>query len=168
MNRRALKLCLATVAAAALLGSGTGCGLFVKPSAQITGVKVQDISLRAATMLFDVKVDNPYTVPLPMSNVDYALSSQDQQFLSGKADVQGTVPAGGSKTLGVPVRISFLELIKVVKGARPGTTVPYKADLGLSVDVPAMGPFRVAMSKEGELSIPSASGLLDRLKDVAK
>ena len=80
-------------------------------------------------MLFDVEVDNPYAVPLPMSNVDYALSSQGQQFLTGKGDVQGTVPAGGSKTLGVPVQISFLELINAVKGARPGVTIPrWQAD----------------------------------------
>ena len=168
MNSIRVNWCLAAIAAAAVLSGTTGCGMLGKPSAHITGVKVQDISLTEATMLFDVKVDNPYTLPLPMSNVDYALSSQGQQFLTGKADVQGTVPAGGSKTLGVPVRIRFLQLIKAVKGARPGATIPYKAELGLSVDVPALGPLRVPMSKDGELAIPSAQGLLGQLKDLAK
>ena len=168
MNGRGVSRCLGTVTALALLAAGTGCGILDKPSAHITGVKVQDVSLTNATMLFDVKVDNPYTVPLPMSNLDYALSSQGQRFLTGKADVQGTVPAGGSKTLGVPVRVSYLELINAVKGARPGATIPYKADMGLSVDVPALGPLRVPMSRDGELSIPSAPGLLERLKDLAK
>jgi LEA14-like dessication related protein len=139
-----------------------------KPNASIMGVKVQDVSLTYATMLFDVKVDNPYTVPLPMSNVDYTLSSRDQQFLTGKADVQGTVPAKGSKTLAIPVQIRYLGLINAVKGARPGATIPYKADLGLSVDVPVLGPLRVPMSKEGELSIPSAPDLLEQLKSLAK
>jgi LEA14-like dessication related protein len=87
---------------------------------QVAGVKVENISLTDATMLFDVQVDNPYSVPLPMSNVDYAVASQGQPFASGKADVQGTVPAGGSKTVGVPVKISYVELMKVVKGAAPG------------------------------------------------
>ncbi len=168
MDGRAMNRCLSVVAAAMLSAGATGCGMIGRPSAQIMGVKVQDISLTDATMLFDVKVDNPYSVPLPMSNVDYALSSQGQQFLTGKADVQGAVPAGGSKTLGVPVRISYLELIKAVQGARPGATVPYKADMGLSVNVPALGPLRVPMSREGQLSIPSAQGLLERLKDLAK
>ena len=168
MNSRTVTWFLAATVAAALLASATGCSMIQKPSAHITGVKVRDVSVTDATMLFDVKVDNPYTVALPMSNVDYALSSQGQRFLAGKADVQGTVPAGASKTLGVPVRISYLELIKAVKGARPGATIPYKADIGLSVDVPALGPLRVPMSKDGELSIPSVPGLLDRLKDLAK
>ena len=168
MTGRAARASLAALAAAATLASATGCGILDKPSAEILGVRLQDVSLTDATMLFDVKVDNPYAVPLPLSNVDYALSSLGQQFLTGKADVQGSVPAGGSKDLAVPVRISFLELIRAVKGARPGSAIPYKADLGLSVDMPVTGPLRVPMSRQGELSIPSAPDLLDRLKDLAK
>ena len=168
MNICAVNRLLAAIAAAVLLAGVTGCGIMEKPTADITGMKLQDISATAATMLFDVKVNNPYTVPLPMSNLDYALSSGGEQFLTGQAEALGTVPAGGSKTLGVPVRISYLELINVVKGARPGSTIPYKADMGLSVDVPVLGTLRLPMSREGELAIPSAPGLLERLKDLAK
>ncbi|HET6426993.1 MAG TPA: LEA type 2 family protein [Phycisphaerae bacterium] len=168
MTDRVVNPYLAAIAMAALLACATGCGMIEKPSAHITGVKMQDISLTEATMLFDVEVGNPYSVPLPMSNVDYALSSQDQSFLTGLANLQGTVPAGGSKTIGVPVRINYLRLINAVQGARPGATIPYKADMGLSVEVPAVGPVRVPMSKRGELSIPTASGLLERLKDQVK
>ena len=167
MTGRATRVPLA-VAAAAMLLPASGCGIFEKPGAEIVGVRLQDVSLTDATMLFDVRVDNPYAVPLPLTNVDYALSSLGQQFLSGKAEVQGAVPAGGSKNLAVPVRISYLELINAVKGARPGAAIPYTADLGLSVDVPVTGPLRVPMSRQGELSIPSAPDLLDRLKDLAK
>jgi len=97
--------------------------LLEKPSAQITGVKVQDIGLTDATMLFDVKVDNPYTVPLPMSNVDYALSSVGQRFLSGQADLQAQVV----RTIGDP-RTRFLEdhlrLLRAVRfTARLGFTL---------------------------------------------
>jgi len=156
------------VGLALLLAATTGCGMLEKPSASITGVKVQGISLTDATMLFDVKVDNPYTVPLPLSNLDYALASKGQQFLTGKADVQGTIPAQGSKTLGVPIKINYLKLINAVKGARPGADIPYKADLGLLVDAPVLGALRVPMSKEGQLSIPSAPSLIEKLKDLAK
>lgn len=168
MNDRIASRLSAVAAAAALVTLTTGCGMMKKPSASIIGVKVKDVSMTNATMLFDVKVENPNSVALPMSNVDYALSSRGRQFVDGKADLQGTVPAGGSKTLGIPVRISFLELVKVVQGARPGATIPYKAAMGLSVNVPVLGPLRVPMSKEGNLSIPSASGVLDKLKGLTE
>jgi len=131
-------------------------------------MKVQGISLTEATMLFDVKVDNPYMLPLPLSNLDYALASRGQQFLTGNADVQGTIPAQASKTLPIPIKINYLNLIGAVKGARPGKVIPYTASLGLSVKAPLMGPLRVPMSKKGELSIPSAPGLLNKLKDFTK
>lgn len=168
MDNRMTSRYLTALSAAALLASTVGCDMIEKPSASIAGVSIEDVSLTDATMLFDVNVSNPYSVPLPLSNVDYALASQGQQFLTGKADVQGSVPAKGSKTLGVPVRINYLKLIEAVKGARPGAKIPYQADLGLSVDTPVMGAMRVPMSKEGELDIPTGSGLLDRLKDAIK
>lgn len=156
----------AVIIAALLLTGAAGCSS--KPSASITGMKVQDINLTDATMLFDVKVDNPYLMPLPLGNLDYALASQGQQFLTGDADVQGTIPAGASKTLPIPIKINYLKLASAVKGARPGAVIPYKADMNLSVDVPIMGAVRVPMSQEGQLSIPSAPGILDRLKKLRK
>lgn len=154
------------IIAAMLLAGAAGCT--GKPTASITGMKIQDISLTDATMLFDVKVDNPYMIAIPLSNLDYALASQGQQFLTGQAAMQGTIPAQSSKILGVPIKINYLKLIGAVKGARPGASIPYKADMGLSLDVPVMGAVRVPMSKEGQLDIPSPSGLLDKLKDLTK
>ncbi|MBT3200169.1 MAG: LEA type 2 family protein [Phycisphaerales bacterium] len=159
---------------AILLGSSAGCTQ--KPTASITGMKLQGLTMTDVTMLFDVKVDNPYLVALPLGNLDYALASQGQQFLNGNSAIQGTIPAGASKTLPVPLKINFMKLIDAVKGARPGASIPYKADMGLSLDVPVMGALRVPMSKEGSLDIPTQqdlinkakSGLLDRLKGMTE
>jgi len=79
-------------------------------------------------MLFDVKVDNPHMPPLPLGNLDYALAGGGQQFLAGNADVQGTIPAQGSKTLPIPIKINYLKLINAVKGAKPGAVIPYTAN----------------------------------------
>jgi LEA14-like dessication related protein len=149
-----------------LAGLG-GCGMLEKPTAAITGMSLQEISPTNATMLFDVQVDNPYTVDLPLGNIDYALSSQGKPFLDGEAPLQGAIPAGGSKTLGVPVRISFLKLIETVKDARPDSSIPFLAELGLSVDTPLIGRMRLPMSREGELAIPSSRVLSDLLRDMA-
>jgi hypothetical protein len=92
--------------------------------------------------------------------------------MTGKSLMQGTIPANGSKTLGVPIKVNFLKLMSAVKGARPGASIPYKADMGLSVDVPIMGALRVPMTQEGNLDIPTQASLknklLDKLKDQLK
>jgi LEA14-like dessication related protein len=160
--------CFLAIVAAALVVAAGGCSLVQKPSAAITGVKMQGASFSEATMLFDVQVDNPYTAALPLTNLDYVLSSAGQTFLTGKSDVQGTIPAGGSKVISVPVRINYLDLVNLVQGARPGVSIPYKADLGLSVTAPLVGDMRVPVSREGELTIPSTSTMLDRVRDLVR
>jgi len=145
----------------ALLAGASGCGVLdslniSKPSANVTGVSLRDISLSSATLLFDVEVGNPYSVPLPLVNLDYGLASSDTPFLSGQADLQGTVPARGKKTVSLPAKVTYLKLLEALKDVRPGSVVPYKADLGLSVDAPAAGRLRLPLKKEGQLPVPAA------------
>jgi LEA14-like dessication related protein len=163
-----LRVVVAAALAAVGLSGLTGCAMIQKPTAEIVGVSVQNMGLDQATMLFNVKVDNPYGVALPLGNLDYALSSQGQRFLSGTAADLGTVPAGASKTLEVPVQLSYIELIRAVKEVRPGSTVPYQADLGLSMELPMMGSHRVPMSRDGQLTVPTTSSLLDRVRDLVR
>jgi len=56
-----------------------------KPTARLTGLKIEDVKLDSATLLFDVEIDNHYPVALPLSDFDYSLSSGAEQFLSGSA-----------------------------------------------------------------------------------
>ncbi len=100
-----------------------------KPTASITGIRITDFSLSGLTLNFDVAIANPYAVPLPLVNVDYALASASQPFLQGQAAMQGEIPANGSKTVTLPAKIAFGELLKVLQGVRPGATIPYRGTL---------------------------------------
>jgi LEA14-like dessication related protein len=138
----------------------TGCSVIdalnlQKPSAHVTGVRLQDIDLESVTMLFDVELKNPYSVPLPLVNLDYGLASKGKPFLSGEAPLQGTVPAMGSKTVSLPAKVTYKQLLSVLTDVKLGSVIPYRADLGLSVDAPAVGAMRLPLSKEGELPVPA-------------
>jgi LEA14-like dessication related protein len=132
-----------------------GCDAMPKPTAKIVGATLQDISLDSAQLLFDVEVSNPYMVSLPMLDADYALASRGVQFLSGDAPLAGSIPAGESAVLPLPVKIDFLQLIDALEGVIPGSVVPYDADLGLSVDAPLLGRLRLPMARQGEINVPS-------------
>jgi LEA14-like dessication related protein len=88
--------------------------------------------------------------------VDYALASEGESFLSGSADLQGSVPAGGRSVLALPAKLKYAEVLKALSGVRPGGVVPYAAEMGLSVDVPMGGPLRLPIRKEGQLPVPAA------------
>jgi LEA14-like dessication related protein len=142
-----------------LLGIG-GCSsmpdvLAGRPTASLEGVKFGTITFEGATVIFDLKVNNPYEVILPLVNVDYNLASNAQRIMSGQADIQDTIPARGSKVLSLPAHISYLEVARAFKSLAPGAAFPYQADLGLSMDTPVLGRLRLPIKKSGELTVPT-------------
>lgn len=162
MRRNTIRT-LSCVVFLSLVCSGLGgCGAldaFSKPTADIVGVRLKDIDLRSAMFVFDIKIGNPYSVPLPLADIDYSLASEGTAFLAGKSALQGTIPAAGSRTVPLPLRVEFLELLKVLKGVRPGSVVPYAAEMGLSVDAPVVGRQRLPLRKKGKLPVPAPPGV---------
>jgi len=132
-----------------------GCSSMPKPTAEIVNASLVNLSLDSAELLFDVEVSNPYLIPLPLLDADYALASNGVGFLSGEAPLTGTIPSGESKVLPLPVTIDFLQLMDALDGVIPGSVVPYDADLGLSVDAPLMGRLRLPMARQGEITVPT-------------
>lgn len=130
-------------------------GATPQPSAKVTGVRIGDLSLSDLTLVFDVAITNPYSVPLPLVNVDYAVASLGQPFLQGQAPLQGDVPAGQSKTVSLPAKVVFVELLKLLQGVRPGAIIPYHGTLGLSVNAPLLGTLRLPLEKDGTLPVPA-------------
>ena len=129
-----------------------------KPTARLTGLKFEEVKLESAMLVFDIEIDNHYPVALPLTNFDYTLSSNAEKFLSGSAKSQATVPAKSKKIVSLPAKINYMGMLKALKGVRPGSRIPYGAELGLSVDTPALGLIRLPLKKEGELVLPSISG----------
>lgn len=157
LRRRALLALLTSV----VLGL-SGCALLDsllaptnRPTATLVGVRITDFSLNDLTVVLDVAVKNPYSVALPLANIDYAFASQGQPFLKGQAPLQGSIPAGQSKTLSLPAKVVFAELLKLLVGVRPGAIIPYRASLGLSVNAPVLGPLRLPLEKDGTLPVPA-------------
>jgi LEA14-like dessication related protein len=128
-----------------------------RPSARVTGVRVQDISAESLSLMFDVEIANPYALPLPLASVDYALSSgSSSAFLSGQAPLEGHVEARSTRSVQIPAVVSFGRVLKVVEGVRPGAVLPYAAELNLSVSAPGIGAVRVPVRREGTLPVPAA------------
>jgi len=145
-----------------LVVADSGCGVadqlgLAKPTASLKDVKFTSATLQAATLAFDLEVDNPYSTDLPLSDLDYSLASSGQKLLSGAVELAGSIPANSSKVLSIPVDVDFLEFIKGLGNIDPGKDIPYEAVLGLAVKTPLGGALRLPIKREGTLSIPKVS-----------
>ncbi|MFI4898529.1 MAG: LEA type 2 family protein [Phycisphaerales bacterium JB059] len=159
---RTLARTLIAFAALALLLPTLGCetlgsvleGLD-KPRASIASARLSDLDAQSVTLDFDVEVLNPYNVPLPLTALRYDLASAGAPFLTGEAPLTGSVPARGRKTVTLPTRVAFNDLLAALSGVRPGQVVPYDAGLTLSVDAPGLGPIELPLRQSGELPVPA-------------
>jgi hypothetical protein len=73
--------------------------------------------------------------------------------------------------ISLPAKVSYLDVVRAFKGVSPGSKIPYKADMGLSVNAPVLGVIRLPMNKTGELDVPAipkagdiGNMLLDKIK----
>ncbi len=133
-----------------------------KPTAKLMNVSFGEVSTEGAELLLDVDIKNPYALDLPLLDVDYDVQSEGQTLLAGKADISTTIPAKSNKAVTLPVRINFSDLLKAItslKDVRPGSEIPYVAQVGVSIDSPVVGVMRVPLSKEGTLTLPTVEDM---------
>lgn len=128
-----------------------------KPTARLLGVKIEDASLQGATLVFNVEVENHYATTVPALSFSYAVSSAGALFLVGSSEVRMDLPANGSRTVSLPARIDYVKALSALANVGPGATIPYEARVELTVNTPRLGPLVLAMSREGQLSLPTVS-----------
>jgi len=151
------------VSAGALLVLLAGCTTMEerlelrKPTARLVGVRFQEATLRAATLVFDVEVENYYPQTVPLLDFKYSVSSAGQLFLSGSSEVRVNLPGGSHRTVALPATIDYLEMLKILSGVKPGATIPYEAQVDLRVDTPRLGPLMLPLTCAGKLALPTIS-----------
>jgi len=140
-----------------------------KPTATLVGVRLQEATLRAATLVFDVNIVNHYPATVPLTGFRYSVMSAGQTFLVGSSEARVNLPASGRRTVGLPVTIDYLGALKALNNAKPGAIIPYEAKLDLTVQTPRLGPLSLFLSRAGDLSLPTITepvpqGIPDTLK----
>jgi len=128
-----------------------------KPTATLVGVRLQEATLRAATLVFDVNVVNHYALTVPLTGFRYSVTSAGQTFLVGSSEARVNLPANGQRTVNLPVTIDYLGALRTLGKAEPGAIIPYEAKLTLTVETPRLGPLDLFLSHTGDLALPTIS-----------
>lgn len=161
-----------TLMAALLAGCETNpeAQHFDKPTAEMIGLRFQEVKLDYASLLFYVEVDNPYPADLPVVRLKYSLTSGGDTFLTATAFDSVVVPPNRKKVVSLPDEVIYARLLKSLN-SKAASTIPYKAVLQLSVDAPNLGLIELSSEKEGWLVLPNApeikvEGKIHRALDV--
>ena len=88
--------------------------------------------LRAIRVVPVIVIDSPRDA-LPLAAADYKLGLGGVNVLDGKAKPAGSVPANGSRSVTLPVSVTYENLLSAEQAIRAGGgDVPYDLDGGLS------------------------------------
>jgi len=124
-----------------------------KPTARMVGLRIENVKLDYATLLFDVEIDNRYSSSLPLMSLRYSLTSGGNTFLTATAVRQVIVPPNRKEVVSLPDKVIYARLLRALKG-KPGSKIPYKANLWLSVDTSNLGAIELPANGKGQLALP--------------
>jgi precorrin-6B methylase 2/LEA14-like dessication related protein len=124
-----------------------------EPAVRLEAMRFGGVELDYATLLFDVEIDNPYPVSLPVPRLRYALISDGRTFLTATAFDNVTVPPNTKKVLTLSDEVTYTRLLRALDG-EPGSTIPFKAELTLSLDAPGSEWINLHAENEGNILLP--------------
>jgi len=126
-----------------------------EPAARLEAMRFGGVELDFATLLFDVEIDNPYPVSLPIRRLRYALVSEGRTFLTATIFNDVTVPPSTKKVLTLEDEVTYARLLRALRG-KPGSTIPCKAELTLSLNAPRLGWINLHAENEGYILLPES------------
>lgn len=126
-----------------------------KPSASLQNVKLRDIRADGVDLVADVKVDNPYPVPLYAKQLGFTLLSGETQMLAGTSDEALNVAAKSSNTVPVAISLPYTDIFAALKDVRPGQVIPFTTKFDVSMAGEDVEPLNFNIEKSGELPVPA-------------
>ncbi len=128
---------------------------FDKPTARIVDITFQDVQLNYVTLRFEIEVDNPYPVALPLERLNYSLTSGGYTFLTATATHSVAIAPNSKELVSLPDEVIYARLLRSLNG-ESGSTIPYRAEFQLWVEAPDCGLIKLPLKHEGWLTLPEA------------
>ena len=91
-----------------------------RPTASFRQPTVREVTPEGFTVDFNLDLQNPNAVDLPLAGTDYKVSLAGVKVVDDTAKPGGSVPANGSAPVTLPVTFSFDSLLKAERAIRGG------------------------------------------------
>lgn len=123
------------------------------PTVKLKNVRLAGLDDKGASLGFLLTVTNPNTFDLPLQGYTYAVQIMDAPLATGESKDRLTFPAKNSTDMLIPVRVSFSDVLEIVKRSPGLRDVPYRLQANLLMGTP-LGSITVPVNKKGFVTIP--------------
>ncbi|KAL8519751.1 hypothetical protein ACS0TY_010621 [Phlomoides rotata] len=114
-----------------------------KPEASVTDVDLTDVGRDGVSYLATICLVNPYGVTIPVGEITYTLKSANRVIKSGNITDPGSLKGNDKTTLEVRMKVPH------------NWDIDYSLELGIVVDLPVVGNFKIPLTHKGEMKLPS-------------
>jgi LEA14-like dessication related protein len=136
----------------------------VKPTAELTGARLANISFDQVDLVFDLEVENKNPIELDLAGLDYDFKIEDQSLVSGVTAKAIKLKANGTSPVQLPVTLKFDDLKKLPGELWNKDKLAYDLQTTFNIMLPVIGNYAIPVSKQGELPVPKTPGI--KLKGV--
>ena len=154
-------LCLLALAGCAELTKHADA---IKPTAEITGMRLANINFEQIDLIFDLAVDNKNPVALDLAGLDYDLKIANQSLVSGVTAQAVKIQASAISPVQLPITLKFDDLKKLPGELWNKDSFIYQLETKFNVNLPFIGNYAIPVSKQGELPVPKMPDI--KIKDV--
>ncbi len=141
-----------------------------EPKASISRVELKGLSLQKVDLLFDVSVENPNSMSVHLSNLNYNLFVNNNSFIKGSKTDPLEIKAHSKAKVNIPITLTFDEIRKMFSSIGNLDTIPYHLDLDIGADLPVLGTVQIPVSRKGSFPnfrIPKISMQGIKLKNLS-
>lgn len=132
----------------------TGCSTLVKkPEVAVKDLSVVSLDGGGAGMEIYLTVKNMNPYDLKLLGYSYDLKVMTLPLAKGGAREEVAFPSQVETGLRIPVRISFADLLEILKRSPDLDNIPYQLSAGLELDTP-LGRMTVPVNRSGTYALP--------------
>ena len=143
-----------------------GCSAMVQnPVVTVKDLNVVSLDTRGAGMELHLNVENKNPFDITLRGYSYNLDIMALPLAKGGGREEIRFPANDATDLRIPIRISYSDLLEILKRKPDPDKIPYHVTAGLDIDTP-VGQLTVPIDRKGTYALPKEyrpSNLLNSL-----
>ncbi|KAL7590867.1 hypothetical protein Lser_V15G31537 [Lactuca serriola] len=128
-----------------------------KPKVRVVDVDLKGEEDGVYTYLVKLNVSNPYCIPIPLSEIQYALKSCGSLIANGTIPDIGSLKAKGDTILYAEINLPHGALVTLVQDITDDWDIDYELDATLVIDF--ICDINIPITSNGEIKLPSVVDL---------
>lgn len=132
----------------------TGCSLLVRnPEVAVKDVSLVELDGAGAKLEIGIDVTNPNPYQISLQGYNYALQVTSLPLASGAARQTMVFASDKTTNVRIPVKISYGDLLEILKNRPDLDRIPYRLQAGLDLDLP-VGAMTLPIDETGTFAVP--------------